>query len=128
LDFKTSIIRIDGRGQSILSGNDYSQYRAIGARLAGFVHEHGANSLSSSQWRAAIADLVSENIDMRLPLQYICESKQFEALLNKTGPSEASLARDILLANARRLYSEEIIGCLREILNGYLGKLWVTGA
>ena len=104
-----------------MSGNDYSQYRAIGARLAGFVHEHGANSLSSSQWRAAIADLVSENIDMRLPLQYICESKQFEALLKKTGPSEASLARDMLLANARRLYSEEIIGCLREILNGYLG-------
>ena len=104
-----------------MSGNDHSQYRAIGARLAGFVHEHGANGLSSSQWRAAIADLVSENIDIRLPLQYICESKQFEALLKKTGPSEASLARDMLLANARRLYSEEIIGCLREILNGYLG-------
>lgn len=104
-----------------MNGNDRSQYRAIGARLACFVHEPGANVLSSSQWRAAIADLVSEKIDIRLPLQYICESKQFEALSKKTGPSGASLARDILLSNARRLYSEEIIACLREILNGYLG-------
>lgn len=105
----------------ILSNNEPSRYRDIGSRLASFVQEQGRNTLTPSKWKGLIADYASEDVDMQIPLQYICQSKQFETLSRKTAIGEASLVRDMILASARLIYTAEIVEVLGEFLDGYLG-------
>lgn len=100
------------------------RYWAIGHGLASFIQKNQPEPPTVLALHAAAADLLGSENQLLIPLRALTSTAAFHSLINELNSGDSailSLRKDAILSELSSLFTKEVIECLSEILNGYLG-------
>lgn len=104
-----------------MSTYQLAQYR-VGAELARYVRSRtGQEALPVTALQAVVADITALTPDLAIPLSDLVSRQSFQVLIPLAGSGSGELQRKALVDDIRKLYNQDVVQSLVEVLNGFLG-------